>query len=90
MLTLKNNFKTVGNFNTYAGLTKLAIVNLYAKRLSIKVFYFIREWEGDADILPVAVLQFLSLLVFLVVFVSVFLIFVLVFMFVSVYDLKDK
>lgn len=47
-------------------------------------------WEEAADILPVAVLDFLSLLVFLVVFVSVFLVFVLVFMFVRVYDAKER
>lgn len=48
------------------------------------------QLDRDADLLPVAVLQFLSLLVFLVVFVSVFLVFVLVFMFVSLYDRKEN
>lgn len=52
------------------------------------VFKKKKSQEGAADIPPVAVLQFLPLLVFLVVFVSVFLVFVLVFMFVSVCDTK--
>lgn len=46
--------------------------------------------QEAADVIPVAVLEFLPLLVFLVVFVSVFLVSVLVFMFVSVYDTKEK
>lgn len=54
------------------------------------VFCQIIKWEEAADILPVAVLEFLPLLVFLVVFVSVFLVFVLVFMFVSVCDTKER
>lgn len=48
------------------------------------------KWEEAGDIVPVVVLEFLSLLVFFVVFVSVFLVFVLVFMFVRVYDTKER
>lgn len=65
--------------------------SLYAKQ-STQIFSLIssKKCDGDANLLPVAVLRFLSLLVFLVVFVSVFLVFVLVFMFVSLYEIKEK
>lgn len=50
---------------------------------TLMLFFLILVFKAG-DILPVVVLEFLSLLVFFVVFVSVFLVFVLVFMFVRV------